>query len=63
MLGRRKKRRAPGARVRVETVVPRPGEPYTSGVLYELTPTTYAGPWRLPEGTVLEVVSLPKGKS
>jgi hypothetical protein len=29
------------------------------GQLYELSPETYAGPWTLPEGTVLAVVSTP----
>ncbi len=32
----------------------------TKGRLYELIPTSYAGPWELEPGTVLEVVSTPK---
>lgn len=28
--------------------------------LYEIQPASYAGPWELPAGTVLEIVSTPK---
>lgn len=27
---------------------------------YEIDPVLYSGPWRLPEGTVLEIVKIPK---
>lgn len=47
-------------RVRIGNVREGAGYAFTAGHLYELTPVSYAGPWTLPEGTVLEVVSIPK---
>lgn len=32
----------------------------TAETMYEIIPESYAGPWKLPVGTVLEVVSEPK---
>lgn len=33
-----------------------------SELAYEITPETYSGPWTLPVGTVLQIVSKPKEK-
>ena len=49
-------------RLRVRIVSRRTSE-FTSGKkLYEIQPKSYAGPWDLPVGTVLEVVSEPRTK-
>ena len=48
-------------RVRIKSKSEHSGsEPRT---LYELTPESFAGPWTLPVGTVLEIVSKPDPKT
>lgn len=44
-------------RIRVKGSVPH--RLATGGKLYEIEPESYTGPWELPVGTVLEVVSTP----
>ena len=47
-------------RVRITHVRYRHGAPRRA---YEIEPESYAGPWSLPEGTVLEVVYVPKDRT
>jgi hypothetical protein len=47
-------------RVQIGEVKPTKDMKITKGLLYEITPESYAGPWELEPGTVLEVVSTPK---
>lgn len=47
-------------RPRVTIQATKPAAVATGARLYELLPESYQGPWSLPVGTVLEVVSEPK---
>ncbi len=46
--------------VRIASVKNTEDPTITGGRLYEITPDSYQGPWKLEPGTVLEIVSTPK---